>query len=48
MALKDPTENLNAYLSLLPAVRHSLRDDYRLPTMKEEVLYIHIGQRPLS
>ena len=47
MALKDPTENLNAYLRLLPAVRHSSKG--RLQASYDEgadVLYVHFGQQP--
>ena len=47
MTLKDPTENLNAYLSLLPAVRHSPNGRLQASYDEEgDVLYIHFGPQP--
>ena len=45
MALKDPTENLNAYLRLLPAVRHSPNGRLQASYDEEaDVLYIRFDR----
>lgn len=47
MALKDPTENLNAYLRLLPAVRHSPNGRLQASYDEEaDVLHVHFGRQP--
>ena len=47
MALKDPTENLNAYLTLFPAVRHSPKGRLQASYDEEgDVLYVHFGRQP--
>ena len=43
----NPTENLSALLTLLPAVRHSPPADCRPLTNKRgDVLYVHFGRKP--
>ena len=47
MALMNPTENLNDFLSLLPAVRHSPKGRLQLSYDEEgDVLYVHFGPQP--
>ena len=47
MALKDPTENLNVYLRLLPAVRHSPKGRLQASYDEEgDVLCVHFGRQP--
>ena len=44
MALKDPTENLSAYLSLFPAARHAPKGRLWVSYDEEgDVLYVHFG-----
>ena len=47
MALMNPTENINDFLSLLPAVCHSPKRRLQASYDEEgDVLYVHFGPQP--
>ena len=47
MALKNPTNNLSDFLTLLPAVRHSPSRQLQASYDEEaDVLYVHFGAQP--